>query len=383
MLALATREGRGLTEAEAAELQLHLDACASCHAVAHQSEITARERPDDLMGDTIQAASDPAASGAAEPLRGQSIGRFLVLDLLGSGGMGVVYSGYDPDLDRKVAIKLLRASALRTDDNQTRLLREAQAMARIKHPNVIKVHEVGTYNGQVYVAMEFADAGTVRAWMEEKARSPREILAVFLEAGRGLAAAHAAGLVHRDFKPDNVLMSKDGSVLVTDFGLVSSLAGAQPVQPDKPLSRTTPLSQELTHTGAILGTPAYMAPEQFAGEATARSDQFGFCVSLYEALYGARPFEGKSYVELSARVSLGEITAAPKATAVPSWMRRVLLRGLAVAPSTRFASMNEAHERADPRSRAPPAPLDRGCDRGGRGGCGDDARARIECERGV
>jgi eukaryotic-like serine/threonine-protein kinase len=290
-----------------------------------------------LVGASPQVASEPA--------RGDSIGRFLVLGVLGTGGMGVVYSAYDPHLDRKVAIKLLGAASVKQGDATVRLLREAQAMAKINHPNVIKVHEVGTHGDQVFVAMEFADAGTLRAWLKQP-RSRQEIVEVFSAAGRGLGAAHAVGLVHRDFKPDNVLMATDGSIRVTDFGLVS-VSGAPPpravtapVLGTEALTNDTPLSQDLTCTGAILGTPTYMAPEQFGGrEATAQTDQFAFCVALYEALYGTRPFAGETYLALSSQVLLGEILPAPKGSQVPGWLRQVLLRGLSSDPERRYPSM--------------------------------------------
>jgi hypothetical protein len=314
---------------------------------------------DAAIDDTV-AASQPEvrASGpslgvrsgeaASEPARGDSIGRFVVLGVLGSGGMGVVYSAYDPHLDRKVAIKLLGSAAVKQGEDATvRLLREAQAMAKINHPNVIKVHEVGTHGDQVFVAMEFADAGTLRDWLKQQPRSRHEILEVFAAAGRGLGAAHAVGLVHRDFKPDNVLMSTDGSIRVTDFGLVS-VADAPPrravtdapVAIDHPLTDDTPLSQDLTRTGSILGTPTYMAPEQFSGRAsTTKTDQFAFCIALYEALYGERPFAGENYQELSSSVLLGELRPAPKGAQVPGWLRHVLLRGLSTEPDQRYPSM--------------------------------------------
>ncbi len=167
-------------------------------------------------------ASRPDGGGAlaAAADRGGAIGRFVILGVLGSGGMGRVYSAYDPHLDRKIAIKLLRAAAMRGDaaDAQTRLLGEAQAMAKIDHPNVVKVHEVGTHGGQVYVMMELVEVA--RCGRGSLAGTRREIIDVLVQTGRGLAAAHAVGLVHRDFKPDNVLIAKDGSVRVTDFEIV-------------------------------------------------------------------------------------------------------------------------------------------------------------------
>jgi tetratricopeptide (TPR) repeat protein len=324
------------------------------------TDVTVRDPRDDLANSDTLHTGDPRASAplvgsgtapAGEPTRGDSVGRFVVLGVLGSGGMGLVYSAYDPHLDRKVAIKLLNAATVRRDvsDATTRLLREAQALAKINHPNVIKVHEVGTYGDQVYLAMEFADAGTIGAWLETK-RSRDEILDVFVRAGRGLAAAHAAGLVHRDFKPDNVLMTKDGGVLVTDFGLVGVMAANDapvPAAVERPLEAadlrisSTPLSQNLTRTGSIMGTPAYMAPEQFTGatNASAAADQFSFCAALYEALYRTRPYRGDSMQALATSVLLGEVSAAPPNSGVPGWLRRVLLRGLSTDPANRYPSM--------------------------------------------
>ena len=276
-----------------------------------------------------------------------------MLGLLGTGGMGLVYSAYDPHLDRKVAIKLLRRSSpSTTDDPRARLLREAQAMAKIDHPNVVRVHEAGMYGEQIDVAMEFVDAGTVRTWLRER-RPLREMIDVFAKAGRGLAAAHAVGLVHRDFKPDNVLMASDGGVRVTDFGIVGVIEEQVPAdQPTAapevgpadsypPIRDSAPMSRELTRTGSIMGTPSYMAPEQFNGQTvTAQSDQFSFCIALYEAVYGERPFHGSTFGELAVSVTEGKLEPAPKQATVPSWLRRLLVRGLATDPAQRFPSLD-------------------------------------------
>ncbi|HSK05782.1 MAG TPA: serine/threonine-protein kinase, partial [Kofleriaceae bacterium] len=305
-----------------------------------------------------EPASRPSGAPAAGIDRGGMVGRFVILGVLGAGGMGRVYSAYDPQLDRKVAIKLLRAAAVRGgEEAQTRLLREAQAMAKINHPGVVKVHEVGTHHGQVYVAMELVEGGTLRSWLAGK-HTQREIIDVLVGAGRGLAAAHAAGLVHRDFKPDNVLIAKDGSVRVTDFGIVG-VAGPPGAPQDGPpgtppgtgpdraatleelLSSNTPLSRSLTRTGTLMGTPAYMAPEQFTrAPVTAQSDQFSFCLVLYEALYGERPFAWSNVQELTATVLAGRVSPALQGSRVPGWLRRVVLRGLSVDPGARHASMD-------------------------------------------
>jgi tetratricopeptide (TPR) repeat protein len=278
--------------------------------------------------------------------RGQTIGRFVVLEELGTGGMGVVYAAYDPNLDRKVAIKVLRSQAAGSEEARVRLLREAQAMARIDHPNVLRVHEAGTLGDRIFIAMEFAAGGTLRSWLARELRSTHDVVHVFAQAGRGLAAAHAAGLVHRDFKPDNVLLVSDDQARVTDFGLVG-VVGEQPAalpsgDLDKPLSDNTPLSRDLTRTGALMGTPAYMAPEQFRGGMVGpAADQFAFCVALYEAVYHARPFVGATFPELCANVIAGEVQPPPKDSDVPARIRRVLLRGLATNADRRYPSMDQ------------------------------------------
>ena len=323
--------------------------------------------------------SPPEATTGAPPgvilERGQTIDRFVVLGLVGRGGMGEVYAAYDPELDRKVAIKLLRARG-DAADQKTRLLREAQAIAKLQHPNVVVVYDVGTFGDSIFIAMEFVEGRTVGGWLAAGtgARTRREILDVYLAAGRGLAAAHAAGLVHRDFKPDNVMVTNDGQVRVMDFGLARHVSEAPEAPPPalpisgaddvgdtfdpahdpeatvdlrKAARDTGPisgkyLSIKLTQTGAMLGTPAYMAPEQFAVRSTdARTDQFSFCVALYEALYGARPFDGETFVALMTSVTTGSVNASPAKTRVPGWLRRVLLRGLATEPGARWGSMAE------------------------------------------
>jgi len=280
-----------------------------------------------------------------EQQRGELIGRFVVLDVLGTGGMGVVYAAYDPNLDRKVAIKVLRGRAMDSDESRVRLLREAQAMARIDHPNVLRVHEAGALGDEIYIAMEFAAGGTLKRWLTAKRRSLDDIIDVFMQAGRGLAAAHAAGLVHRDFKPDNVMMLPDGTARVTDFGLVSVVAEVAPPAPtdlERSLSDSTPLSQDLTRTGALMGTPAYMAPEQFQGGLLGPAvDQFAFCVALYEAVYRTRPFAGETFGDLCSHVISGDITPAPRDSDVPARVRRALLRGLSTDPRQRFPSMEK------------------------------------------
>ncbi|HVE86314.1 MAG TPA: serine/threonine-protein kinase, partial [Myxococcales bacterium] len=249
----------------------------------------------------------------AEPglRRGLNVGRYLLLDRIGAGGAGVVYGAYDPELNRRLAIKLIHASG----DEPRRILREAQAMARVTHPNVIAVHDVGTYEEWIFLAMELVDGWTLRRWLRIRPRSWREVLEAYEQAGRGLAAAHAASLTHRDFKPDNVMVGRDGRVAVGDFGLARF--GEPPPAPGAPAS---PASG--TQTTTALGTPGYMAPEQAAGQVPdARSDQYSYCVSLHEALSGALPEHGQP---LSA----------------PAWVGRVIARGLSPDPQRRFPSMD-------------------------------------------
>jgi eukaryotic-like serine/threonine-protein kinase len=393
--------------------------------------------------------------GSIALARGESIGRYLILGLLGKGGMGEVYAAYDPELDRKIALKLLRGQSttgVDPSEGRTRLLREAQAIARLSDPNVVVVYDVGMFDNRVFLAMEFVDGNTLGYWLQSKPRTWREVVANFMAAGRGLASAHRAGVVHRDFKPDNVMIGRDGKVRVMDFGLARSidadsgekppgespeiaatpaglvgnevasalrrlpgeseagsalrrLSGAVQSVPSSPreLSRassstanvpaspgglsgipsetsrgartgagltsdmigewelddkatrdlarcaagiqtaipTSALNSPLTVTGAMMGTPAYMAPEQFRGTTIdARADQFSFCVALYEGLYGERPFEGKNIQELSANVMAGRVRQAPVKSRVPGWLRRVLLRGLRVERAERHSSMD-------------------------------------------
>ena len=273
------------------------------------------------------------------------IGRFTVLDRLGEGGMGVVYTAYDDQLERKVAVKILRGDPGRGDSlARTRLKREAQAMARLSHPNIVTVHEVSEFDDQLFVAMEFVRGVSLDGWLKKQDRPWREVLGVFLQAGRGLQAAHAAGIIHRDFKPHNVLVGDDGSVKVLDFGLARAseekdLPALPAAGADKPPEGSL-LATPLTQTGAIMGTPAYMAPEQHEGRAAvAASDQFAFCVSLYEGLYGQHPFNITSLAALIGDVIGGRVAPPPTGSRVPARIFRALQRGLAVDAASRYPSM--------------------------------------------
>jgi serine/threonine protein kinase/tetratricopeptide (TPR) repeat protein len=331
--------------------------------------------------------------------RGDLLGRYVVLERLGVGGMGEVFAAYDPQLDRKIAVKLLLPSS--AGMHASRLLREAQAMAKLRHPNVVTVHDVGTYDERVFVAMEFVDGGTLADWMhagsDERATPHpwRQVLERFDAAGRGLAAAHAAKLVHRDFKPANVLLSTDGQVRVADFGLVRrtldehettseelprpsiaasplvvdddatlapelaigdevTLAGTSSL-PSASASASAPahdsLSERMTLTGATLGTPAYMAPEQYAGRhVDARADQFSFCVALWEALYGRRPFHGENLHTLMFAIEQGRFDEPANERDVPRVIHKAIARGLARDPAARWPDMDAllAALRVDP-----------------------------------
>jgi WD40 repeat protein/predicted Ser/Thr protein kinase len=282
-----------------------------------------------------------------EPHTPIEIDHYTVIGTLGSGGMGVVYVAQDQQLGRRVALKLLR-HATASEVARARLQREAQAMARLSHPNVVTVHEVGTFRGQVFLAMEFVGGANLRAWLHMRKRGWRETVATFIQAGEGLAAAHDAGIIHRDFKPDNVLVGDDGRVRVADFGLAhgldTDLADPTPDTHDSNPSRPgLPLDSPLTETGTIVGTPAYMAPEQHenSNKVDARCDQFAFCVALWEGLYGKRPFPGAGLAELRLALKEGRILHPADPGDVPPWLHRVILRGLAIDPANRWPSMRE------------------------------------------
>lgn len=290
------------------------------------------------MEETETGGDEPRPEPLDDPER---IGRFRILDRLGAGGMGVVYSAYDPELDRKVALKLLRPDLAEGDSagstGTSRLQREAQAMARLNHPNVVTVHEVGRHGEQVFVAMEFVDGTTLGSWAKGD-HDWRDVVRVYCDAAAGLGAAHEAGIVHRDFKPENVMLGDDGRVRVMDFGL-SRAESSRPTIDDRAENRPA-RSEALTQTGVIMGTPAYMAPEQHTASAISpASDQFAFCVSLWEALAGERPFAGQTYGELAGNVVVGRIRPPPAIVSAPGRVFEVLRKGLRVKPQERHASM--------------------------------------------
>jgi tetratricopeptide (TPR) repeat protein/predicted Ser/Thr protein kinase len=291
----------------------------------------------------------PAPQPAPAPAPGSRVGRYEVMGVLGSGGMGVVVKARDPHLGREVAIKVLRAQGGVGSAAGVRLLREAQALAQLAHPNVVAVHDVGVHDGAIFLAMELVQGQTLREWVAAATRSWRAILAVFVEAGRGLAAAHRAGLVHRDVKPSNVVVAADGRPRVLDFGLARSggdasgdtLASGSGL--DLASEVTGPLlGSPLTVAGAVVGTPRYMALEQHDGDAVdARADQFSFCVALFEALYGTHPFPplARNRAAMRAAIVDGPI-AAPRGSRVPRHVDRALRRGLAADAADRFPTMD-------------------------------------------
>lgn len=303
-----------------------------------------------MVGESTMASQKDTA--LPREWAGEHAGRYQLRRELGVGGMGRVYEGYDPELQRPVAVKVLHSSF-----DAEWLSREARALAKLSHPNVVAVYDVGTFRGRVFVAMELVEGTTLRQWVAEQRRQIEELLAVAIQAGRGLAAAHAAGLLHRDFKPDNVMVGRDGRVRVLDFGIVHAFK--QPATPGlalAPAAATVPQStsgnpstlvanqgdREASAVGVLAGTPAYMAPEQLCGERmTPASDQFSFCVALWELLYGQRPFAPENLLALGLGVQRS--IAGPQAPidpgAVPNWLRRVLEKGLAIEPADRHASM--------------------------------------------
>ncbi|RKH98155.1 hypothetical protein D7Y04_24705 [Corallococcus sp. AB038B] len=384
----------------------HLDTCASCReALADFLRVRAVPAPDVHAARTAVAVSEPftrsVKSRIPQVAQGTLLGRYVVLERLGAGGMGVVHAAYDPSLDRRIGLKLLRAptSTSGSQGGTERLLREAQAAARTRHPHVVAVHDVGTFGDVVFIAMELVDGGTVRQHLLEATRPWRDVVRLYIQAGRGLAAAHAAGVVHRDFKPDNVLVDKEGRARVTDFGLarlestedVGTDAAVPTLGPGKTaslkstpgdaapkvaagealsptvaageaLSPTVAAGEALSPTVAadeaslpkgspggaappkgaplvtsVAGTPGYIAPEVLTGSpADARSDQYAFCISLYEGLHGQKP-------------SAAEAGGLANRSNVPRAVHALIVRGLSPEPGVRHASMTvllDALERA-------------------------------------
>ncbi|MEM6994896.1 MAG: serine/threonine-protein kinase [Myxococcota bacterium] len=317
-----------------------------------------KERPDsDLelaIGDLRPGGDDDEDAVRAQVLAGLGVsqrvvrlGRYRLGTAIGKGGAGAVFEAQDERLGRRVAVKLVRARITAAEDAsmaQRRLLREARAAARLSHPNVVTVFDVGRYDAEdveglgievasngVYLVMELVEGVDLREWLVRTKRSPAATLEVMRAAGRGLAAAHEAGLVHRDFKPANVLVCHDGAVKVADFGLArisDSTASGTSNEEEAQFSI-------LTKAGLVVGTLPYMAPEQQEGEATDASDQYSYCIALFEALVGKRPFRGSAVDSYAAKIS-GTVPATPR---LEPWVRNVITRGLAPAPADRYPSM--------------------------------------------
>lgn len=294
------------------------------------------------IGDRATPMAIIGASPSTDGLRlalpgdGARMGRFVLLDQVGEGAMGVVYSAYDETLDRKVAIKLIRDSG--NVEDRLRIRREAQAMARLSHPNVAQIYEADEVGDRLYMAMEFVSGDDLAGWQQSRARPWRETLAMYIEVGRGLAAAHAAGILHRDFKPLNVLIGADGRPRVIDFGLARAPGAGE--RPPVERGEDVRLDEPLTRVGTVMGTPAYMALEQFMGRPLdARADQFAFCVSLYEAIYGQPPYPRSELGALMAALDAHRV-APPPPSDVPRWLHGALVRGLHPDPEQRWPSMD-------------------------------------------
>jgi tetratricopeptide (TPR) repeat protein len=297
----------------------HLATCAACRAA-----VAAVRTPQDSGAHPDHAAAEPGAGGALD--------RYVFVGVLGSGAGGLVYRAYDPKLQREIALKRVRSE---TTDVE-RLLAESRAMARLAHPNVVSVYDAEVVDDGVFIAMEYVPGQTLARWLAEDRRGWREISAVFQDAGAALAAAHDAGIVHRDFKPSNVLVGTDGRVRVTDFGLACAW------DPELAASSSD-------HAG---GTPLYMAPEQFAGAAAdPRTDQYSFCVALYEALCGERPFAARDVRSLRSQKQAGPPAVLAPTQRVSARVRRAVLRGLSPSPADRWPSMRRLLGELRPRSR--------------------------------
>lgn len=270
------------------------------------------------------------------------MGRFALLRLVGEGGMGQVHAAYDERLDRRVALKVIHADRTNSPIARERLLREARAMARLSHPNVVQLYEGGEQGEQAFLVLEFVDGPTLEEWLEAE-RAPNEVLAAFMAIGRGLSAAHAVGVVHRDFKPANVLFAADGTPKVADFGLASfGERRDDPSSDDEDKSAADGGEQRLTKTGHIAGTPLFMSPEQWRGDPSdARSDQFSYCLALYRALYGTDPFAGESVEARRKTVLNRDVAPPPNGAAAPRWLWPSIRKGLSRDPSNRFESMDE------------------------------------------
>jgi predicted Ser/Thr protein kinase len=335
-----------LSETARAEVAIHAASCEPCHALIE----SLLER-----GQEVTVTGGSPREGELVLGVGARVGRFVVDARLGAGGMGVVYAASDSELERRVALKLLRPESDADGSvGRERLLREARTLARLSHPNVVTVFDVGRHDGHVFIAMELVEGGSLSAWLARTPRTPHAILARVIEAGRGLAAAHTAGVVHRDVKPDNILVGRDDRARVTDFGLARLGEQAVPegASPDR-----AALQIGLTRTGTVMGTPAYMAPEHFTrGQTDALTDQWSFCATAYEALAGVRPFPTDDVEARVSAIAEGRLATPLDGHRVPARVRAILLRGLRADPAARWPSLDAVvaaldHQRHRPRGR--------------------------------
>jgi serine/threonine protein kinase len=338
-VARLVKGGAGAAESERAHL--HLEVCGDCN-----------RRVAEAVG------ADPEARWPMRTLApGTRVSRFVIRELLGDGPGGTLFEADDPEKGKRVIVKFLRP------DRHPDLVREEQGLTRLHHPNVVNVHDAGVFEDEAYVVTEVVEGQRLDQWLAERERPWREVLEVFLGAARGLAAAHAVGLVHRDFKPENVIVA-DGQARITNFGL----AQATPRPSQVMAAVNAAAAQGELSTSSAAGTPAYMAPEQFRGRpADARADQFSFCVALYRALYGQQPFDPKwaaqqardrrtplgsvhfsllvksldrtTLVNFAKEVIGGNLRPAPAGTSVPGWLEGVVWRGLRSDPEDRYPSM--------------------------------------------
>ena len=326
-----------LPEAERAAIATHAASCERCHALLDglfdSNGSVTPAAPNDVTRDDDVPVKKPTVSS------GSRVGRYVIEEAIGAGGMGIVYAATDSELHRRVAIKFLRRSGHggMSTAGRERLMREARLLASLSHPNVLTVFDVGTHDDNVFIAMELVKGGSLSSWTRRAPRTTDEIIDRMIEAGRGLAAAHAGGVVHRDVKPDNILVGTDGHAKVTDFGLARI---DQDLAPDVDAARAAALSPTLTKTGALMGTPVYMAPEQWTkGAVDPRTDQWAFCATLYELVAGVRPFSVDDSALRTAEIETGRLAEPAEGRTVPTWLRKIVERGLRAAPKDRWPSM--------------------------------------------
>ena len=331
-----------LPEVERSAIANHAASCGRCLEVLDLL-VASNASHSHPPGREVSIDGDGTGTGELELLPGARVGRYVIGSKLGAGGMGVVYAAFDAELRRRVAVKLVRTDR-RSDAGpagRERLMREARTLAGLPHPNVVTVFDVGTHEGHLFIAMELVDGGSLRAWLRRSPRPAEEIIDHLVDAGRGLAAAHTAGVVHRDVKPDNILIGLDHRARLTDFGL-AHIGDAEPA-PRQAASDANALLDEphtLTRTGTVMGTPAYMAPEQLTrGETDQRTDQWSFCATLYEALAGVQPFVDDLTARLAA-IAEGRLAAPRAGRRVPAWVLKLVTRGLLSDPAARWPSMD-------------------------------------------